>query len=207
MQQNTYDPDELTRQNSNRFIGDDHLLVKFFTHPKLMRQESEEAQRPIYKETPYIQIMTPGNKDSIIQRPARQMDKDRFPEHWKKFSAREEQTMEGTPLSEVSWVTRSQCEEMKWLNIMTVEQLAALSDTNSQGLMGIGPLKKKAVAYMEKAEKEATGVKMLAQLQERDDQIAALMERVEAMEAEKAPKKRGRPSKKKDETIVETTEE
>lgn len=177
--------------NQGRFHGDENLLVKFFTHPRHNKAKSLEEGRPIFEEQPYIQIMQPGNKDSIVVRPATKMDKQRFPEHFRKYEAREDQEkMEGTPLTEWPGITRSQCEELKYLNIQTVEQLANVSDTNAQGMMGVALLKSKAGKYLEKAKETATADALNA-ANARIDELVAL---VEAKTAEE-PKKRGRPKK------------
>lgn len=143
--------------NNGRYHGDQYLLVKFFMHPRLSSTKSAAEGRPIYVEQPYIQIMQPGNKDSIVIRPATVMDKSRFAEHYRKFEAREDTDgIEGTLLDEWSGITRSQCEELKYLNIRTVEQLANMSDSNAQNVMGIAFLKTKASNYLEASKDEAT---------------------------------------------------
>ncbi len=146
--------------NNSRYHHDDRLLVKFFMHPRLNQVKTKEAGRPIYEEKPYIQIMQPGNKDSIVIRPARDMDKHRFAEHWRKFEARESQdTVEGTRLEDWPAITRSQAEELKFLNVKTVEQLAGMSDVNAQNVMGLNMLKQKAVKFMETSAANATAEK------------------------------------------------
>ncbi len=71
--------------------------------------------------------MQPGNKDTVIDDPASAHYKERFAEHFRRYEARESQEhIEGTILEEWAGITRSQCEEMKFLNIRTVEQLANL---------------------------------------------------------------------------------
>lgn len=163
-----------------RYQGDETLLVKFFTHPKLDQNAAKAAGRPIFNDTHYIQIMQPGNKDSIIIRPAMEMDKQRFAEHYKKFLAREDQSaISGTLLEEWPGVTRSQVEELRYLNIRTVEQLAAVSDSNAQNIMGVQMLKTKAEKYLE-ASKEAHLAEALA---EKDKQIEQLMARMNALES------------------------
>ena len=181
--------------NTSRFIGDETLLVKFYTHPKLQRKESEEAQRPIYKDTAYIQIMQPGSKDSIVIRPASSMDKARFPEHWKKFQAREEQEVIGTPLTEWGGVTRSQAEELRFLNIMTIEQLVATSDANSQNIMGFQNIKAKAAKFLDNAADGAAAAHLKAELSTRDGEIAELKAQMaELMSATKPKRKRRTPA-------------
>ena len=179
--------------NTGRYNGDDTLLVRFFTHPRQNTAKSEAEGRPIFEDTDYIEIMQPGNKDSIIKRPATAMDKQRFAEHFRKYEARQsEDHIEGTLIEQAPWVTRAQVEELRFLNIRTVEQLAGLSDSNAQGIMGIQALKQKAKKYLETAKDEATA----EALAEQKELNTALMARLEALESgDPAPKKRGRPKK------------
>lgn len=182
-----------------RFQGDEYLLVRFFIHPKRDPQRSAAEGREIFVDTPYISIMQPGNKDSIVIRPATKMDKDRFAEHWRKFQARtgdEEDVIEGTLLSEWPGCTRAQVEELRYLNVRTVEQLAGMSDSNSQNIMGIQLLKTKAKKYLEAADKSATA-EALADLQAKYDALiqASAAEQGSMELSGEAPKKRGRPKK------------
>ena len=140
----------------------------------------------------------PGNKDSIVIRPATSMDKQRFAEHYRKFEAREDQeALEGTLLDEWPGISRSQCEELKYLNIRTVEQLAAVSDSNAQGVMGISFLKQKAEKYLEESKSGANEAK-IAELEAKIRELSEKMsepkmsatDAVEEPEAEKAPRKR-----------------
>lgn len=164
-----------------RYQGDEYLLVKFFMHPRLLRQISAREGRPVFEEQPYIQIMQPGNKDSIVQRPASAADKERFAEHWAKFQAREStEGITGTLLEEWPGVTRSQCEELKFLNIRTVEQLANVSDSNAQNIMGISLLKQRAQKYLEASKDEATSQALL----DAQRQIAVLSEQMEALQTQ-----------------------
>ena len=180
-------------QNS-RFAADNVLLVKFFDHPKLNQSRSAEEGRPIYEEIPYIQIMQPGNKDNIIQRPATDMDKHRFAEHFNRYKARaSEDHLEGTLLESWPGVTRSQCEELRFFNVRTVEQLACMSDSNSQGMMGINLLKQKAAAYLEDADANAAKQALADQKTKNEELMAMIAELSAKVDAqEEAPKKRKR---------------
>ena len=165
---------------NSRYAADDQLFVKFETHPKRNSGKSKEAGRPIFEEVAYVSIMQPGNKDSIILRPATDLDKHRFAEHWRRFEAREDQNPEeGTLLDEWPGVTRSQCEELKFFNVRTVEQLANMSDSNTQNFMGIGYLKQKAQEYIKASDKNATVIA----LTDANTRIDQLMEMVEELQA------------------------
>jgi hypothetical protein len=158
-----------------RYRMDDTLLVKFFNHPVQDNVKTEEAGRPIFKEHPYVSIEAPGNRLNRIVRPAMEMDKQRFSRHWRKFLDRESQSMEGTPLAEWGGVTRSQIEEMKFFNILTVEQLASISDSNTQNMRGLQGLKQKAATYLEASDKNAVS-----------NELTALRAEVEAMKSQNA---------------------
>ena len=174
--------------NQSRYLGDDRLLVRFFPHPKLNQALSKTMQRPVFEDIDYIQIMQPGNKDSIIIRPAMDMDKTRFAEHYKKYQARQDQDhVQGTLLEEWPKITRSQCEELRFFNIRTVEQLVNVSDTNAQGMMGFTALQAAAIKFLDKVADQKSAAELEAKLNERDEKIDALMARLEALEGDAAP--------------------
>lgn len=178
-----------------RYRNDSQLLVKFFNHPKMDKVATKQEGRPIFKEVPYIQILTAGNKESIIIRPATEMDKRRFPEHYKKFELRsEEQHVEGTRLEEWPMVTRAQVEELKFFNIHTVEQLAGMADSNAQGFMGINLLKQKAQQYLDTS-KTVKASEDMRKAQEEIAELKAMVAKLSEGQDEDSPKRRGRPPK------------
>jgi hypothetical protein len=190
-----------------RYRMDAQLAVKIFNHPVQDKAASEEAGRPIFKEMPFIRIQTPGDTLSIPTRPIMEMDKRRFPEHWRKFLAREDQTVTGTLLAEWGGVTRSQIEEMKFFNIHTVEQLANLADSNTQNMRGLQTLKQKAATYIEASDKNATTSALTTARNEIDELKAQMAELLAAKP--KAKRKRRSPAemaaaKAADEAAAET---
>jgi len=192
MLESEYGTTELA-MNSSRFHGDQTLLVRFFMQPWHNKVKSDEEGRPIFEEKPYVEIMQPGNKDSIIRRPATERDKQRFPEHYKRFELRQDQdVVTGTPREEWPGITRSQVEELRFLNIRTVEQLAELADSNAQNIMGVQMLKAKAKEYLDASKEGAAAAELKAQKELNEK----LLERIEALEGgEPAPQKRGRRRK------------
>lgn len=177
MQEALHDTTDLAFNNS-RYHGDEFLLVKFFVHPRENGPKSVAAERPIFEDTTYIQIMQPGNKDSIVIRPATARDKDRFAEHYRKWEARrgDEEAIEGTLLEEWAGVTRSQVEELRFMNVRTVEQLANMSDTNAQNMMGLNMLRQKALDWLDSVKDNATQEALAAA----NARIDELMDRLNA---------------------------
>ena len=181
---------------SARFDKDQNLYVRFYSHPKQDAVKSAEEGRPIFHDTEYVSIMVPGDKSSIVERPARDSDRQRFPKHYQAFKNNEEEVLDGTPLEAWPGLTRSQVEELRYFNIRTVEQLASVSDSHAQKFMGINILRRKAEAYMDAAAGNAATDKMAAELESRDNEIAALKQAVEELQAIAAakPKRKSKES-------------
>ena len=187
----------MTRSAMGDGSGDEQLLVKFYTHPKQNMTKTKEMGRPIFEDREYVEIIQPGNKDSIVRRPASELDLQRFPEHYRKWKARQtdEEHVEGTLLEHWPAVTRSQVAEMKYLNIFTVEQLAGLADNHAQGMMGINVLKKKAAEYLSASVTQATAEEM-TELRDTNARLQAQMaELVARLDEDEAPTPRRRARK------------
>lgn len=160
--------------------GDDTLFVKFENEVVQDKAKTLEAARPIFKEVPHVSIRAAGSRN-FVKRRATQADIARFPRHYAAFKNKEEQQIEGTPLSEWPLVTRTIAKELEALEVRTVEQLVAMSDTACQGFMGIGALRAKAKLYLEQAAGEAPMLKMQAELEARDKTIANQAQQIDMM--------------------------
>lgn len=152
-------------QSNARFAQDDGLFVTFHLHPVLNDAKSKEQGRPIYEDKEYITIIIPGDKDNVVDRKVMEQDKMRFPRQYQQFKSYQENPQEGTPLSEWPGIARSQIEELKFFHVHTVEQLAAIPDSQSQKFMGINVLKQKAKAYLQDTSMSAP----FTQLQEENE--------------------------------------
>lgn len=213
--------------NNKEFIGavnnpDDMLHVEFYMHKPIDKWASEAAGKRIYlSERPYVRIMRPGDKETMIEVEANDMHKARFSRHWHFFATNEGlvevEDIPGWKLAD--WDEfREQPDILRELNHMrfiTVEQLAGASDAQIQRVGMAGPgLREKAKRALSLRINEATK----QAINERDAKIAALetqnaeiMEMVknlagqtavsngEAMSGDSgetvAPKRRGRPKK------------
>jgi hypothetical protein len=102
--------------------ADKSLMVRFYEKSVHNRMESAKKNRPIFKDKIYIEIRVAGQRDPQACRPVTHADKQRFPLHWEAYEKRMSAPVEGMPLVEWPKVTRSQCEELAYLNIKTVEQ-------------------------------------------------------------------------------------
>ncbi len=158
--------------------ADKALLVKFFYKNVENKLESTAAGRPIFKEKTYIEIRLPGQRGIQACRPVTHADKMRFPKHFEAFEARMEPPTEGTPLTEWPQISRTQAEELSFLHIKTVEQLATVKDVNIQKFMGGYTLREKAVKWLELNEKEVDNrekADMQTDIDELKAKLAALL--------------------------------
>jgi hypothetical protein len=170
---------------------DEHLLVKFTLETKPDAAATLEQGRAIFKEVEYIHIQAPGSRNAVA-RPARPGDKERFPRHYEAFKRRIEMPMEGTPLTEWPLMSRSLVEELAYLGIKTVEQLANVSDTHISGKMGFANFKRQAQEWLEYADADAPSTKLVGQVEALEAQLAARDQTIEQLsrrldELERAP--------------------
>lgn len=173
--------------------SDKKLHVTFRMDAERNDAKSREEGRPIFEMTEFIRIMVPGDKDTIIDRPANELDRMRFSDRYQRFKSGMTQ-VQGTPLSEEIWLTKAQTEELKFFGIVTLEQLAGMADSNAQRFLGLQSLKQKAQARLELL-KQSEPVNHLQALADRqaevikaqEAQIAQMGERLTKLES--APKK------------------
>lgn len=187
----TYDP-----QTGLSFGGspsDQGVYAEFYTEAVYSEFKSAEQGIPIHEDKVFIRIRQPGDRLNIVERPAKDADKQRFPMQWARFEQNEKQATEGTPLEQWPAMTPAQIATLKAMGIFSVQQMAAVSDGNLDHLgMGSRSLRDRARAYLEAAEKGAVSSKVLAENENLraekaalEANLADLAARVRAMEAER----------------------
>lgn len=170
MQQADFDVSDF----DNRQAGDKNVYAKFYIRPFHDEAESAKEGRPIYRDREYIEIRTPGNETNIIKRPVTEMDRGRFRQAYAAFKAGDLEQIIGTPLAETPWITRSQVEELAYLRIRTLEQLANVGDDVCTRIPGMFKLKQRAQQALDKAEKTAPFIALQAENEELRTKVAAM---------------------------------
>lgn len=166
-------------------------FATFYMDAIELKFESQKQGRPIFKDVPHIKIIIPGDGNNIIERVAKDHDKQRFPEAWKRFEAGEQAQQTGTPLEKWPQIQRSQVKEAKYFEVHTVEALAALADSHCQRMgMGFMELRNKAKAYLELAQNTAAATAQAAELEQTRREMADLRAQIAELS-----EKRGRPRK------------
>jgi len=172
----------LHEAEQRKYAQDNKLWVTFYKNAIFNEMKSNEAGRHIYDEIDYIKIITPGSRD-VFATEVTPSYQQRFPDQWAKYKAQEKQSISGTPIDTVPWLTVSQVQELKYFNILTVEQILGASDTVAQKFQGFHMLRARAKTFMDAAANEAEKTKLNSMLAERDSQIKTLSESVASLSA------------------------
>lgn len=162
-------------------VGDTKgVYAKFYTKPVQDDAQTALEGRPIFRDVEFIEIVAAGNSTNVVRRPVRDADKSRFRQAYALFRAGAESQVVGTPLAEVAWISASLAEELAYIKVRTLEQLAELSDSVCGTRPGLYELKRKAAAWVEQAK---DGAKFNA-IHEENERMRAQMAEMQAKLAE-----------------------
>ncbi len=176
--------EERTYEDGQQHADDKRLLVRFDIRAVKNEYLSNKEGRPIFQDEEYIQIIVPGSRD-VMTAPLDETYKRRFADRYKRWKedTNRVQHIVGTPLAEVSWMTRSQVAELAMNNVYTVENLADMSDIDAMKFMGSHELRKRAKNFLQAAANEAPLTRLQQELEQRDNHIKTLEQKLEAMQA------------------------
>jgi hypothetical protein len=179
----TFDSDHNLFSRAN--AGDEQLFVVFYMGVIKDEGRSEQEGRPIFNDVECVRIIVPGDKNNVVDRPASKQDKQRFAKQYGMFreGRTEEEQVSGTRLNEWPYLTRAQAEELKYLGIKTVEQLANVRDDITGKVPGLVSLKQNAAVWLAKATKSAEAAQMAKRMQDQDSELANLKQVVQEQAA------------------------
>lgn len=178
MQTATYDGPSFDEDKA--YEEDKRLGVQFYYEAVQNNFKSAAEGRPIFDEIPMVRIFTPGSRDVMVTR-ANETYQRRFERQWEKFKKQQAQVTEGTPLEQVTFLTVGQVAELKAVNCFTLEQLAGMSDTAANKMMGMNGLRDKAKMFLQAAADMAPLTKMKSELEKRDNEIEVLQRQVKEL--------------------------
>ena len=175
MYEDTPNPQDFERREA----ADNKLAIKFFVKPVQNDEKSAAEGRPIFDDKEYIEIRVPGDQSNVIIKPVRDEERHRFRRQYDAFKRGHEEQGSGTPLAEVPWITRSQVEELKYLKVNTLEQLAELNDGVCSRFPGMTTLKQRAQRHLELAKEAAPSQALEKFKEEMNAELAALKQTVQ----------------------------
>lgn len=162
------------------------LTVPFFKNmPQHDEAASKLAGRPIYHDLEVVEIRIAGDRNFSPVFPAHSMwqrvDGDeityaqRFSDAYTRFRENREQVADGTPLSELPFLTEAKRAELRGLKVYTAEALASLDGKNLAALGTTGrEMKTQATAYLDRAGGTAGQVALAAEVEQLRAELAAM---------------------------------
>lgn len=158
------------------------VYPRFFMDPVQDILASEQQGRPIFREEERVEIIMAGNPYSKPVFRVAHEHRERWPKEYEAFKKGQEIAPEGTPLEQWPVLRRAMALELKALNFVTVEQIAAMSDHAAQQIPMYGRrLRDLAQAYLDDAKAIAQLTAATAMNDRKDQEIAALRLQVENM--------------------------
>lgn len=174
-------------------------LPRFHTVATKMEFKSTQAGRPIFEDREFVEIIIPGQRNSMAVEPVNEEHKGRWPREYAAFKLGMELPSNGTPLA--TWphpqMTKSMVENLAFFNVRTVEDVAGLNDAHLQNIgMGAYELRKAAQTFLDVAKNgmaplsrmlanaerlEAENVRLMQSLLAAKEEIAALEAKVETL--------------------------
>jgi hypothetical protein len=192
--------EEQAENVDNVQFGDDRLGVMFYNRTVEDKERTLAEGRRCFKEREFVKIMIPGDRNPAVDRPVQRTgslptdDVLRFPKQYARFKQQAEQQIhDGTPLALWPQMPGALAEELKYINIFTVEQLADLADTYVSKVPMGHQWKAKAQQFVAAMQDQSVLNKMASELEERDNRIETL----EAAIAEQAEQIKELMSRKK----------
>lgn len=165
--------------------GDRTMVVLFFLKPVPNPAKSRETGAPFYEDKTYVRIHPPGERLNIVERPATEQDKQRWPMQWAQFQQNKAQTADGVPIDLLYPDHPSVAATLRAHGVNTIEHCADLSGT-AIDLIGMGAQRycNDAKKYMEVVNKGVKASQMRAELEERDRKMASMEKKILMLEAE-----------------------
>ncbi len=174
--------------------GDAGMVVIFYNRATHNPAKSAAAGRPIFTDVVFVRIHQPGERLNVIDRPATDDDRRRFPMQWQQFTQQKQQTPEGTPVDLLYPEQPAIAAMLRASHVHTIEHLANLSANAIENLgMGAQTHVNNARRYIEASAKGAGSTAarkqiedLQSQLRVANEQIALLKSTVQQMQATQA---------------------
>jgi len=176
--------------------SDRNLSVKFYYN-----EEWDPIEKK-HKKVEMLRIWKPGEKSWEYNTYPTLDHKKRFPVEYAAFLKGDSRVI-GTPIDSWSYLQIKQLDDLKYLGIESVEQIAAMTEeqVNYLGPEG-GELRAQAIFFVAEKEQNSTELRLQKALAERDAKISELEKKLNSVlvgpdgEPISAPKKKaGRPKK------------
>ena len=168
----------------------DNIIPRFYIKGLKNNFLSEQQGKEVFEDVEYVEMLVPGDKFSEVHERVKDSHKARWPVQYAAFKANQEAPSEGTPLEEWPPMSPGMVMQLKSNKVRTVEQLAALSDSQLGNVLPMGghSMREKARNWLKQAEGLAPLSDMQQKLDTANAQIAALERQVADLASKKQEK-------------------
>lgn len=218
-----YSSERIASNGLIQWGNDDALHFEWKNGSMECSAKSEIEGRKIFMDVAECWIHYPGLKNILVKQfkpGAHQALATFFKQHpkaehvYRQWKAGAAQQIQGTPISEWPTLTESERAELRAMNIFSIEQVAASSDSVCQSMGPKGrEWRSKAQAFLATAKETAAAQKYAAENERMKDELADLRKQIERLaiqqvreDEEVAPRKRGKTAKQLQEYFPEETE-
>jgi hypothetical protein len=139
--------------------------------------ENKRSKEVQYEDVIWVTIFNKGDPKNIIERPMRDADKERWPQHWEAYKKNEEPPINGIPLEDFPQITPAERMRCKQLHIRAVEELVDLPEAQLETLGGRG-------RQLQKAAREYIAYREGVKVSDLQDEIEDLKETIKALQKE-----------------------
>jgi hypothetical protein len=148
---------------------------RFFMHTVTNELASQQAGHEVFKDIESVEFNFPGNPHTKPVFAVAEEHRQRWPQEYEAFKKGNTIAINGTPIDVLPFLRPSMVKELKALDIMTAEQLAALDDHGVQRIhMGGRKMKELAAAYLDSAKEVAIVSQLHSEIEKKDVEIADL---------------------------------
>lgn len=182
---------ELSKKNNQA----SNNYVKFYQSWVRNNFQSDKQGIEVGEFHDFILIVSPGNDKTEVRRKVTDVDKYDYPIAWARYQEGKENQLTGTPVEMLPGIAQGLVDSLKSQYILTIEQLANISDGNIKNI-GIGghALREKAKAYLEKSSVDMLGLKK--ELEETKANLDAANDIIRELQTTLASRKKPGPKPK-----------
>lgn len=162
-------------------FGAGHLNVIFYNKSVPSTELSREHGRPYNVDKVFVRIQEPGDRFTVIDRPANEDDKRRYALQWAQFSQNQTQTVAGTQIELLYATQPSVAANLRASGIHTIEQCANMNAHAIDSIMGGQTYCNEAKKYLEDAQKGVHQTQFRAEIEAKDREIKVLTQQLETL--------------------------
>jgi len=161
------------------------MRAEFYIEPTERRFKDGKPCDPYFEDVEMVKLFTAGDKSSAwVGKVTDQIKKD-YKQEYAAFKEGVKVTPNGYPIQMWSPISAPQAKHLMNAGVLTVEELAAVSDDNLRSLgMGASKLRELAKTWLEEKSKNAPAELMAAKMAELKEQVERQTKIIETLQAQ-----------------------